>query len=139
MTRLSRPPSSTRAIPRRTDIPDLSDVAASLALAYLEVEAGRRPLSQLRAVVSPALFRRVARLRRHRPAVPGAGPTPRAIRAVFAQQLGDDAFEASVIVDRGRRVTALALRLERHRGRWRVVELTAPEDGEAPSRTASVP
>lgn len=141
MTRVAKPPSSTRAIERRPEALDLRDLAARVALVFLEIEAGRRPLTQIRPLSSPALYRRLVRSRKARSPLEGRGhgPTAKSVKSVFCQQLGSDAVEASVVIDRGIRVTALALRLERHRGSWRVVELTAPENGEPPRRTASVP
>jgi hypothetical protein len=47
--------------------------------------------------------------------------------------------EAAVVVEQGGRITAIAVRVERHRGAWRAVELTAPESGLPPLRTASLP
>lgn len=144
MTNVSRLPISTRPIPRRPENEpgeDLDQLAARMALVFLEVEVGRRPLPQLREILSPALYRRVGRACQGRTRNPATSNrlTVDAVRSVFSHRLSGDAFEASVIIDRGHRVTALALRLERHQGRWRVVELTAPEDGDRPRRTASLP
>jgi hypothetical protein len=49
------------------------------------------------------------------------------------------AVEATVLVERGGRTTAVAVRLERHHGCWRATELTAPESGYAPLPTRSSP
>jgi hypothetical protein len=43
-----------------------------------------------------------------------------------------------VLLEQAGRITALAIRLERHRGSWRVVELTSPEAGLAPLATRVV-
>lgn len=139
MTRAVAPSAPLSVLPRRsTD--SIHQLAARIALLFLEAESGRRPLRQLRGLVAPALYQRLLRSDRHRsqPRARSMAPAAHAVRAVFAQRLEDDVFEASVIVDRTTRVTALALRLERHRGRWRVVELTAPEDGVPAHQTASV-
>lgn len=139
MTRIAQPPSSTRTIPRRSPAPlQLQRLAAGAALLFLEVEAGRRPVTQLRVVVSPGLYRRIVRRRTTtaRPAGVLPGPTERAILSVFCQAPTDDVAEASVIIDRGGRVGALAVRLERRDGGWRAVELTAPEEGVPPGRAA---
>jgi hypothetical protein len=60
------------------------------------------------------------------------------VRTVRTFAPSRDACEASVLVEHGGRTTALAIRLERHRGRWRAVELTAPEAGLSGLTTASL-
>lgn len=49
------------------------------------------------------------------------------------------AVEATVLIERGGRLSAVAVRLERHHGAWRATELTAPEAGYAPLPTRSSP
>lgn len=116
--------------------PDLTRLVPALALLYLEVEAGRRPAHQVRGLVSPALYERVTARPRTR-GLHKQAPAAHTIRAVHTSSPRPDAVEASVVVN-GPRTTALALRLERHIGRWRLVELSRPEDGEPPRRTASL-
>ena len=110
----------------------------AVALLYLEIEAGRRPASQLSRVLSPSVHRRlIARIRtgRHRGR---ACPAPDAVRAIHTCQPATGAIEASVVVSVAGRFRALAIRAERHLGTWRIVELASPEDGEAPRRTSSL-
>lgn len=130
-------PIPPRPAPRRPPGPDPARLASLLARAWLEVRAGRRPLSQLEPLVAPAVQRRLA-----------AQVPPRAwarhhatirIRRVVAAWPSAYACEATVVVDQDGRTTAFAIRLERHRGAWRAVELTAPEAGLPPLPTASRP
>ncbi|MTV26015.1 hypothetical protein FTX61_11430 [Nitriliruptoraceae bacterium ZYF776] len=121
-----------RRDPRRSTPEDL---ARLLVRAAAEVTAGRRPLRQLEPLLAPGLTRRLgAELRRgrHRDA-----PTPRVRRVLVAPPTPSGAVEATVLVEREGRTTAVAVRLERHRGAWRATELTSPEAGYAPLVTAS--
>lgn len=134
---MTTPRSSTGIETAPTIEPDLSRLVPALALLYLEVEAGCRPAHQVRGLVSPALYERLTvrpRTGRRTRRVPSA----RAIRAVHCSSPRPDAVEASVVVCAPPRTTALAIRLERHVGRWRMVELSRPEDGEPPRRTSSL-
>lgn len=129
-------PMPWRPTPRRPPGPDPAGLAALLARTWLEVRAGRRPLSQLEPLVAPAVHRRLAsQLPRrawadHHPAI--------RVRRVVATTPQSDVCEATVLVDQDDRTTAIAVRLERHRGAWRAVELTAPEAGLPPLPTASL-
>ncbi|MFP4149950.1 MAG: Rv3235 family protein [Nitriliruptoraceae bacterium] len=111
-------------------------VAGLLVLAWAEVQAGRRPLRQLDPLLSPAIRRRLAVQ-----APPRRPPSEQAIalRRIVVRHPTPDACEAVVLVERDRRVTAVAVRLERHLGRWRAVDLTAPEAGLTALPTASLP
>lgn len=104
--------------------PDPERLARAVAHAFLEVEAGRRPLAQLERILAPALWQRLSQLTIRS----GPGPTGNAIIAVQGQRAGDDAFDAAVVVRRGDRCGVIALRLERRGTAWRVVELARPED-----------
>lgn len=132
----------SRRVPTGTEGPD--GVVAWLVVVALEVEAGRRPLRHLEGLVSPALYRRLAARREWlrasgATARPPRGPVFGSVLAVRSQHPRPDVLEASVIVDRGDRVSALSVRLERHRGGWRIVDLSRPEDGGTPRRTSSLP
>jgi hypothetical protein len=111
-------------------------VAALLVLAWAEVRAGQRPLRQLEPLLSPAIRRRLAVQ-----APPRRAPVRQSltIRKVVVRHPAPDACEAVVLVQRDRRVTAFAVRLERHLGHWRAVDLTAPEAGLTALPTASLP
>lgn len=111
-------------------------VAGLLVLAWTEVRAGLRPFRQLDPLLSPAIRRRLAVQAppRHRPVAQST-----TIRKVVVRHPEPDVCEAVVLVERDRRVTAVAVRLERHLGRWRAVELTAPEAGLTALPTSSLP
>ena len=126
-----------RPADRRPPDPDPARLAAVLSRAWLEVHAGRRSLTQLRPLLSPATYRRLATQLRTTPPAPG-GDGPH-VRRVVATQPAPGACEATVLVERGGRISAIAIRLERHRGAWRAVELTAPEAGLPPLPTRSLP
>jgi hypothetical protein len=116
--------------------PDPARLATVLVTAWLEVHAGRRPLAQLLPLVAPALGRRLAA---QLCAVPRTRPGARVrVLRVRGGQPHPRAFEAAVVVTDDDRVTAIAVRLERHLGAWRGVELTAPETGLPALRTASL-
>lgn len=125
----------TRPLDQRPPNPSPEGLAHLLVQAWLEVRSGRRPLSQLDPLVAPAARRRLAAQLPSRP--DHTLPVGR-VQRVRSYAPTRDACEASVVVRRGERTTAFAVRLERHRGIWRAVELTAPEAGLAPLPTASL-
>lgn len=136
MTRVHDPRADrSRPTGGRPPAPDPARLAVVLARLWLEVRAGRRPLRQLTPLLSPAARRRLAA---QLTADPTEAPAAR-IRRVVATHPAPDACEATVLVERRGRTTAIAVRLERHRGAWRAVELTAPETGMAALPTASLP
>lgn len=103
---------------------DPSLVARRLAGASVEVIAGRRPAAQLARWLAPGVLdvlRNRAALTRHT-AVPVPGRPP-AVRGVRVCILHEHLVEATAVVDDGRRVRAIALRLEAHRGAWRATAL----------------
>jgi hypothetical protein len=90
----------------------------------IETAAGRRPLHQLSGLLSPSVcrgigadFERAAQIGKphwlHRAS----------IRSVRATQPADGVAELCATLEVGRRVRALAMRLEEHRGRWRCTRL----------------
>lgn len=141
MTRTPPSGARLRAITRReaahTPEPDPARLARAVATAYLEVEAGRRPLRQLDPLLAPAL-----RLRLHgtgrRPVHP-YGPDAGAVLRVRTDHPTADTVDAAVVVRRGQRVGALTVRFERHRGAWRITEIGRPEADMPAARTASLP
>jgi hypothetical protein len=103
----------------------------------MEVRAGLRPLGQLAPLVAPAVLRRLATQLPPRPPVAAPIPKVRKVRVSFPSPA---ACEACVtVLGEGQRITAVAVRLERNLGRWRVVELMAPEAGFPPLPTSSFP
>jgi hypothetical protein len=125
-----------RPIPGRPPGPDPRRLAGILARTWFEVRERRRPLAQLAPVLAPSLQRRLEHQLAHDPSPP---MHPTRVRRVTASWPSPEACEAAVVIERDGRTTALAVRLERHLGAWRVVELTAPEDGLPPLATASLP
>jgi len=98
--------------------------AARFAQAVVEAVSGQRPASQLVRWTSPEVFRdldRRAQLIRRaadplsRPVRPPIRPQ---VRSVHVCRPTSDTAEVSVHVRHGHRSRALALRLERSRGRW---------------------
>lgn len=123
--------------PSDAEVADLSGLVAALGRWYWEVLDGRRDPRQLRRLLTPACERRVlsAAARRHRerlagPDVPGG--VVRVARAT-ARWVGSTC-EGVAVVDRGGRTTAVAVTLQRHRGRLRVTDLARPEGSMPPLR-----
>jgi len=101
-------------------------MAKQFAALFCEVEAGHRPRRQLAPLMSPLLYARVFDLwiRRNRVAP--------VVVSVRGAAVSATVYEAVVLVRRGDRVGALALRLVQRHGRWRVEDLARPEDGPLP-------
>jgi len=101
--------------------------AARLAQAVLEVVAGERPVLQLTAWVHPDIYRRLER--RHRLGAQGreshraAERRADTVRSVHVCHPCDEVAEVSVVTAGGGRCRALAMRLERRKGRWFCTEL----------------
>lgn len=96
-----------------------------LVQAAVEAIRGARPVAQLVRWVTPQVYDSVAQRAALTTRVRGEAPAEirTSIRRVRLCRLGDTAVEASVVVDDGPRVRAVAVRLERHRGGWRAVAL----------------
>ncbi len=112
-------------------------MAGLLVQVTAEVAAGRRPLAQLDRVLAPTLVRRIAA--GLGPGLPRPQEPVRIVRSIAGPPTPNGAVEATVVIERGGRVSAVAVRLERHHGAWRATELTAPEDGYRPLPTRSSP
>lgn len=121
----------------RPQRPDPARLAALLVRLTGEVAAGRRPLRQLEPLLAPTLARRLAA--GLRPGIARPQREPVVVRTLAGDPTPSGAVEATVLVERDGRVTAVAVRLERHHGAWRATELTAPEAGYAPLPTRSSP
>ena len=112
-------------------LPDARFWAGRLTQAILEVEAGVRPVSQLRRWTSDAVYaqlrrqsnrRRVLALREaERRRTPGL-----TVRSVRVCEPDDGIAEVCAVVHDGRRPRALALRLEGTDGRWRCTVIEQP-------------
>jgi hypothetical protein len=98
-------------------------VVRRLAGASVEVIVGRRPAAQLARWLAPGVLDALrARAAVTRGAVPSLTRAP-AVRGVRVCTLHEHLVEATAVVDDGRRVRAIALRLESHRGAWRATAL----------------
>jgi Family of unknown function (DUF6459) len=109
------------ADPRVVGLPDPKPWAARLVQAVTEVLAGDRPPTQLLRWVDDEVYsdiqRRVLVQARRRPPKLGAGRRA-AIRSVHAAQPSADVSEICVILQRGTRAAAVAVRLESRHNRW---------------------
>ena len=118
-----RPAPPPEPVTRRT-LPEPEGWARRLLLGVIEIAAGRRPMQQLSALLSPAVaaglredFERAAR--RRSPHWTHAA----AVRSVHASEPADGVAEVCATLQAGRRVRAVALRLEERQGRWRCTRL----------------
>lgn len=108
--------------PALADQAGIAPWAARLAQAVIEVEAADRPVLQLGRWVAPEIYRRLDRRQQLR----ARSRDPRRPRNRCAEQVhsvhvcrpAQDVAEVSVVTTGGVRCRALALRLERRRGRW---------------------
>ena len=124
--RLDQPPATgtpdfgpTRS--RRSELPDPQAVGKRLVTLTLEAFAGRRPVAQLKPLVSPGLF--TALSERRRPRWCSEGTAPLLVGAVRVCEPVDGVAEVSAVVHRGGRAHAVAARLEGIDGRWRCTAL----------------
>jgi len=109
----------------RADLPEPRGWAARLVQALVEVLAGDRPVGQLVRWTSAEVYDDVAALTL--PATAGRTTTARGVvRSVHVSEPVDGVAEVAALVRRGRRTTAVALRLEGLDGRW---QCTAVEFG----------
>jgi hypothetical protein len=111
-----------------TGDPDPSTLCTNLARCVIEILAGARPLDQIGRWVSDSVFvhllRRTMLAARARAVAPDNSLRPR-------MQLGnprlcfpsDDVVEGVVMVHQPGRSRAVAIRLERHRQRWRATAI----------------
>jgi len=117
-----RTPRPLRSLPRPAPHnplpPRAALVFADAALRrVLEVADRRRPIAQLRPLVTPALIDTVIALTR---APHTAAAT---LRRVRLRMVDCDAAEVFGTYTRGPRLLAIAARIELHRDRWRIVAL----------------
>jgi hypothetical protein len=105
-------------------LPDPVGWGRRLLVGIIETAGGRRPLQQLGALLSPRVafglgadFERAARMNtRH-------WTHAATIRTVHASVPAEGVAELNATVQAGRRVRAVALRLEAQDGRWRCTKL----------------
>ncbi|MGI8761930.1 MAG: Rv3235 family protein [Jatrophihabitantaceae bacterium] len=110
--------------PARCELPDAARWGRRLLVGIIETAGGRRPLQQLAALLSAGVaagigadFERAAqRNTRH-------WTHAAVVRSVRASQPAEGVAELCATVQAGRRVRAVALRLEARDGRWRCTRL----------------
>ena len=112
-------PVARPAATRNAPLPDPGRTAGSVALAALEALAGGRPVLQLARWVTPSVYEALAR----RCVTPGRPTRRPTVRTTVVSRISETVAEASVALHDGTRVRAAALRLEAHRGGWRVTVL----------------
>lgn len=135
-------PLNPRKLPAPSPEPEvpgeLEAVARRAARGALEVLGGTRPLQQMARLLDPRSYERLQlranlvrsveqsteRNRRTSPtAASGRLHRNVLIRTVRICAITDTIFEASVVAAEQKRARAIALRIERWRGQWRVTEL----------------
>lgn len=105
----------------RATLPDPAKWGRRLLIGIIETAAGRRPLNQLNALLSPSVANGLrsdleVASRRH-------WTHAATIRSVHAAEPADNVAEVSATLQHGRRVRAVAMRLEIRHGRWRCTRL----------------
>ncbi|MFD1214872.1 Rv3235 family protein [Arthrobacter sp. GCM10027362] len=114
------------------ELRQVTGTARSIAQACMEAIGGTRPVQQLARWLDPdcydKLVRRAALAREHRirqaPGRTGRRPLPSAVvRSARLCRVAAEAYEASLVVVEPHRARAVALRLERRRGLWKVTAL----------------
>ncbi|GAB4080343.1 Rv3235 family protein [Modestobacter muralis] len=106
---------------QRAELPDAQAAGRRLVTLTLEAFAGRRPMTQLRGLVSPPLFGSLTTGRRPRWCTEGTAPL--LISSVRVCEPVDGVAEVSAVARRGGRAHAVAARLEGIDGRWRCTAL----------------
>jgi hypothetical protein len=106
-------------------MPDPTPVCCAITLAATEALVGTRAVAQLARWVTPQVFEQLAGRAALTVRVLGSVAATRRpeILRIRVCRIGEHVAEAAVVVDDGRRVRAVALRLETWRGAWRAVAL----------------
>ncbi|HZC72750.1 MAG TPA: Rv3235 family protein [Jatrophihabitans sp.] len=120
----TRPPVWLPRPPRPRGLPEPGPWGRRLLVGMIETAAGRRPLHQLAALLSPSVSRGLG-ADFERAAQGGAAHwLHRAvIRSMRVAEPTDGIAEVCATVEAGPRVRAIALRLEEYQGRWRCTRL----------------
>jgi hypothetical protein len=106
--------------------PDPTQLCCSVVRAAVEVLRDERPASQVARWVTPTVLEQLlerARLVRGARTGPARVSRPVTVRRVRVVRLSPSTAEATVVLDDDGRVRAAAVRLEAHRGTWRVAVL----------------
>lgn len=118
-------PTTTPDEPREDPLPEPTSVCCSIVLVALESLTGARSLQQLARWVTPELYEQLAaRAAVTERAVGADRPAQRPeVRRARVCRLGRRVAEATIVVQDGSRVRAVAVRVEERRGAWRAVAL----------------
>lgn len=110
--------------PRASGLPDPAPWGRRLLIGMIETAGGHRPLQQLTALLSPSVSRGLCTDFDRARESGGAHWLHRAsIRSVRAAEPSEGVAELCATVELGRRVRAIAIRLEAQHGRWRCTRL----------------
>ncbi|ACZ31519.1 TonB family protein [Xylanimonas cellulosilytica DSM 15894] len=117
-------PEEPVAEPAASTLPDPTAMCCTVVRAAVEVLHGDRPAAQLARWLTPLLLDQLTeRARLLREAAPSAAAArttrPVQVRRIRLERRGETA-EATVIVEDQGRCRAAAVRLEAHRGQWRL-------------------
>ena len=119
-----RAAAARRPVPLPRTLPDPAGWGRRLLIGIIETAGGHRPLQQLSALLSPSValglgadLERANRLRAPH------WTHSATVRTVHASSPSDGVAELSATLQAGRRVRAVALRLEARNGRWRCTKL----------------
>jgi hypothetical protein len=105
--------------PRPSGLPDPASWGRRLLVGLIETAAGRRPLHQLAGLLSPSVSRGIgADFERAAQAGTPHWLHRATVRSLRVSEPAIGVAELCATLETGRRVRALALRLERHHGRW---------------------
>ncbi|TQN41555.1 hypothetical protein FHU33_0924 [Blastococcus colisei] len=105
----------------RAELPDARVTGRRLVTCTLEALAGHRPLTQVQAMTSLAVFTALIQGRRPRWCTEGTGPL--LVGPVHVSEPVDGVAEISAVARRAGRAHAVAARLEGIDGRWRCTAL----------------
>lgn len=105
------------------DLPASQVFARTLLIGVLEVLAGVRSVKQLQRDTTPELYVELAASLTATRRPSGPRPDHRSVRSLHVQERPEGVVEVCATVQRGPRLTALALRLEGFDGRWRCTHL----------------
>lgn len=107
----------------REELRRARSLVAVIAVACVEVEAGRRPLRDLAGWLSPEVYDKVARRLDLLSSAPASAPVRARPVGARVCEVAPGRIEASATVLCGERARAFALRLERRLSRWKVTTI----------------
>lgn len=121
-TRVPEAPPLVWPRPLAQDLPDPAQWCGTMVRTCVEVLLGARPAAQLSRWLTSDLFEGLTRRASVGTTLPTTARRVQVLR-VHTYAVDEVRHEASVVIHDGRRVRAAAIRIEVHRGRWRVTAL----------------